>query len=346
MLKAPARSYLPVTVVMSLAVMVCAGLASTASALADGGRSWEAPPTLNGDWASFNRCPVDNPTMLAADGVTNIALCLAVSSPNGSLTVGSLTVPTKHTDLQIGLVDNNSNGSSTVVAPADGAILDEPIEIPNGLQSLLCPSQGRAARTICRKHRHDGGDSGGNEPDDALTLSLESAGDPYDFNLSAGLQVNQPVLSVPSRLHLQNRLLGNRCYIGSAAEPIVVQPENLTAPVGAFESFDANGTPDPSGTMVLIQFHNTQGSSSFAVPKASGCGFMGIFDEAIDANAGLPSPAGKNTISFNEAATDLTGISDAESIAPNDGRELSKNWHSAVLPEEQEEGGGRHGHRH
>jgi hypothetical protein len=346
MLKVPKRLHLLVVVAMTLTAAAFAGSVVAGSALADGGHQWESPetpPTLSGDWAGLNRCPVDNPTMLAADGLTNIAFCLTVASPNGSLTIGGLTLPTKASDLQAGVVLNETDGSATLVSPADGAAENESIEVPNGLQALICPSHGRLSWRVCRPPRHDGRDYEHSSQLTNLTVSMVPAGEPSNFSLFAGLSLNQPLLSLPVKLHLQNRLLGNRCYIGSDAEPIVIQPENITEPAVHFEAFDGNGTPDPNGLMTLIQLVDTQGSSSFAVPAATGCGFMGIFDEAIDNHMGLPSAAGKNSLVFNEAKTVLVAISTPEGVAPNDGQELSKAWHSAVQPEEENEG--RH-HRH
>jgi hypothetical protein len=346
MLNVTRRLRLPVIVATTLTVAGFAGLASAGSAFADHAEGSESPVTLNGDWAPFNRCPVDDPLMLAADGATNVALCLAVNSPNGSLTVGNLNITTKDSNIQSGLTENNTAGSFTLVSPAAGTVLAESIEIPGGLRGLICPSRERFVWHVCRDH-HDGrGNEGwGNDVFNAVTSTLVSAGNSSNFNLYAGLSLNQPIVSLPVKIHLQNHLLGRNCYIGSDTEPIAIQVENLTVPTGTYEMFDGNGTPDPSGPMARFQLHATQGSSSFAVPVASDCGFAGIFDEAINSTVGLPSPAGKNKVLFNETTTYLTGISNVESIVPNDGKELSKNWHSAVLPEEEEQDG-RHGLRH
>jgi hypothetical protein len=349
MLKVPKRLHLLVIVAMTFTATAFAGSVAAGSALADGGHQWESdetPATLNGDWAPLNRCPVDDPTMLAADGAANIPFCLAVNSPNGSLTIGGLTVPLKGSNLQMGIVLNNETGASTVAAPPGGAVLDESIEIPNGLQALICPSPGRLARRLCRPHR-DGRDNGDNEHShelNDLTVSMVSAGDPSNFSLGAGLSLNQPLISLPVKIHLQNQLLGKHCYIGSDTEPIVVQPENTTAPTLGIEVFDENGTPDPSGKMAEFQLHASQGAGSFAVPTATGCGFMGSFDEAIDGHAGLPSAAGNNKLVLNETSTYIALLSTPE--PPNAGKDLSKSWHSAVLPEAQEEEGQEEDRRH
>jgi hypothetical protein len=349
MLKAPRRLHLLVIVATAFTATAFAGSIAAGSALADGGHQWESnetPPTLNGDWAPLNRCPVDDPTMLSANGTTNIPVCLAVTSPSGSLTIGGLTIPTKATNLQLGLNLTSETGATAIVSPPNGAVLDESIEIPNGLQGLICPSPGRLAWRVCRPPRNGESDNEHSHELTDLTISVVSAGAPSNFNLGAGLGLNEPIVSVPVKIHLQNRLLGDRCYIGSDAEPIVTQPENTGSPTISFEAFDANGTPDPAGPMADLQLQGSQSTSSFAIPTATHCGFAGIFDNAIDGHLGLPSAAGNNKLVFNETSSHLVLLNIPEEFAPNAGKQLSENWHSAVLPEENEEGHHGHGHGH
>jgi hypothetical protein len=344
MLTVPKRLHLLAIVTTAFLAAAFAGSIAAGAALADGGHQWEShetPPTLSGDWAAFNRCPVDNPTMLAADNSTGLAICVALASPNGAFTIGSLTLPTKASNLQMGVVLNLTNGTATTISPAGGTSVNEPIEVPNGLVTLICPSHGRLAWKVCRPQPNDRSNEHSGELTN-LTISIEPAGEPSNFNLIAGLAFShQPIVSMPVKVHLQNRLLGDHCYIGSGTEPIVLQPEITTEPTGSIEAFDTNGTPDPNGTMTLFSILDTQGSSSFAVPAATGCGFMGIFDEAIDGHMGLPSPAGKNSLVLNEAKTGIVTVSNPGST---DGQELAAAWHSAVQPEENE--GHRHGHGH
>ncbi len=343
MLTVSKRLHLLTIVATAFLAAAFVGSIAAGAALADGGHQWESnetPPTLNGDWAALNRCPVDNPTMLAANTETTLALCVGVSSPSGSFTIGGLTLPTKASNLQLGAVLNQTDGSATAISPSGGALVNESIEVPNGLVALICPSHGRIAWRVCRP-QHDGRYNEHDGELTNLTISMEPAGEPTNFNLFAGLSLNQPIISLPVKIHLENRLLGRRCYLGSDAEPIVLQPENTTEPTVAFDAFDANGTPDPNGTMTLIALLGTQTSSSFAVPAATGCGFMGMFDETIDGHMGLPSPAGHNSLVLNEAKTDLALVSNPGST---DGQELATAWHSAVQPEENEGHHHRHGH--
>ncbi|MGA8364061.1 MAG: hypothetical protein WB709_06030 [Solirubrobacteraceae bacterium] len=334
MFKITSRLRLAVIVATTLTVAAFAGSVSAGSALANHG----GPPTLNGTWALFNRCPVDDPVMLAADGATNSALCLAVSSPSGSLKIGNLALTTKSSSYQIGLNDNVSTEVFTAISPPDGAIVDEASEVPGGLQSLICPSRARYWwGGSCREHRYGGGNYGLNN----TTATVVSAGDPYNIDLFLGLELGHALDTLPVKIHLQNPLLGENCYIGSDAEPIVLQPENLslTEPPINFGLFEANGTPNLTGPLSVFQFFNGQGSSSFAVPAASGCGFRGVLDQAINHNVGLPSPVGSNTVTYNEVTNSLATFFEAPLI-PNEGKELSNAWHSAVV------GGKEHGHGH
>jgi hypothetical protein len=336
----------PVAIVIATATAVAAGMLAgfvmTGSAFADHTSDGEPPVTLNGYWAPANRCPVDDPAMLAVDGVKADAACLAEESLTGSVTFGNLTVATKASNHQFGLVFNDETEQGTVISPAGGVLLEEPVQLPGGLRELLCPSSsGRVARHVCR-HFRDGGHA------DAVTWTMESAGTPYGFNLFAGLIPGVPFLTVPVKVHLQNELLGDHCYIGSDAEPIVFQPMDLASPTFYHVFFDANGTPDPNGVMEDVQPVVSQGARSFAVPAVSGCGARDSYDQAIDDKVGLPSPAGgENSVTFNEATSHVIALVGAPQVAPNDGKELSKYWHSAVLPSEggdarhEHEGGGR-----
>jgi hypothetical protein len=299
-----------------LAMLIPASMASASTA---------SGVTLGGDWAPFTRCPVDDPAMLAADGVNNVALCVASDSPSGSITLGSTTVPTGDSNLQFGLVENPQTGAFSIISPPGGAIVAAPVQIPGGLLGLMCPSNIPVVSAVC--------DEITNSSLNKVTATLEPAGDPSDFSLGAGLSAGEPILTLPVMIHLQNPLLGPGCYVGSDNDPIVLHPENLTTPVVNLGRFDANGTPDPSdGVMLSISSTGgTQGDSSFAVPGATGCGLAGVLDGAVDLKQGLPSPSG-NDLVLNNASADLAGLNSPALVAPDAGQDLSSYWHSAVLP--------------
>ncbi|MFE2049668.1 hypothetical protein [Streptomyces sp. NPDC059459] len=278
----------------------------------------------NGEWAPFTRCPVDAPAMLAADGLARTPQCVVSTSPSGSIKLGKTTVTTGKTNLQIGVVQN-SDGTSTVVAPAGGALVADSATVPGGLLGLMCPSNIPAITAICEQLS--------NSTLNKITATVESVGAPYDFDQTAGILTDQPIVALPVRIHLENPFLGSKCYIGSAAKPIVLRPENRQFPEFGMSFFRGDGTVAEDGEMSRINLTGaTQNDSSFAVPGASGCGLglFGLIDAAVNAKTGLPSAAGNNSLTLNNAQTHLAGLNAPGTVAPDAGKHLSRNWHSAV----------------
>src|SRR5215469_13208651 len=133
---------------------------------------------LNGDWAPFNRCPVDNTAMLQADGANKVPLCVASSSPSGTIMIGNMTPTTSQSDLQFGLI--SSSAGFTVIAPQQGAVQSAPVAQPGGLSGMICPASKPPIRQLCKTLAR-------NRKLDKVTATLGSAGAPSDFNLGAGL---------------------------------------------------------------------------------------------------------------------------------------------------------------
>jgi hypothetical protein len=255
-----------------------------------------------GDWTPFTRCPVDDPAMLATDGgTTTLALCLASNSTHGSFTLGAITTPTGNTNLQLGLVLDENTSQFTVIAPPDGAIIADPVQVTV------------AGITV--------------------TAVVESAGAPSNFNLAGGLQTGIPIITLPIKIQLFGGTpdVGPNCTIGSDADPIILMPEttDLSAAVAKFENFDPDGTPDPSGPLVLIQITGTvQGDNTFAVPVAHNCGPNGdgSLDAIVNNLAGLPLPSGSNVLVLDDASSSLTALQGAS------GQQFANDWHLAFGP--------------
>jgi hypothetical protein len=297
-------------------VVLAAVLASLALAIPA-----SAAPTLAGAWAPLNRCPVDDPAMLAADGVTVAALCISSTAPSGTFTIGATTLTTGSTDLQLGLL--NRGGVYSVVAPRAGAVIGAPVDIPGGLLGLMCPSNIPVIADICRQIV--------NNPINRVTATIESAGAPTDFNLAAGLGTGQPIVTLPVKIKLSNPFLDPNCYIGSNSNPILLKPANLTRPTGTVVRFNADGSPNPTGEMGYISLRGAaQGDSTFAVPGATGCGLFGLLNGAVNLKQGLPSASGSNNLVLNDAVTNLGGFQVPRNFAPTEGQQLSARWHAAA----------------
>ncbi|EFE69699.1 hypothetical protein [Streptomyces viridosporus] len=292
-------------------------------ALASLGTATAAEPALNGEWAPFTRCPVDAPAMLAADGFDKTPQCVVSTSAGGSIKLGKTTVVTGRTNLQIGVVQN-TDGTSSVVAPPSGALVADSATVPGGLLGLMCPSDIPVITALCETLE--------NSSLNKITATMESVGAPYAFDQTAGVLTDLPIVALPVRIHLENPLLGGKCYIGSASHPIVLRPKNLDYPEFGMSLFQGNGTPDESGEMSRINLTGaTQSDSTFAVPAATGCGLnIGLINAAVNAKTGLPSASGNNNLTLDDTQTHLTGLNAPGTVAPDAGRVLAENWHSAV----------------
>ncbi|TAK56511.1 MAG: hypothetical protein EPO22_13570 [Dehalococcoidia bacterium] len=280
-----------------------------------------ATVTLNGDWAAFTRCPVDDPAMLAVDGSATVSWCVAADSPGGSIKLGNTTSSTGETNVQFGLI--RSGQSFALVSPPGGAIVAAPVNVPGGVLGLMCPSSDPLVASVCSL-----------ATDNALnrvSAVVQAAGSPSDFRFDAVI-TGAPILTLPIKVQLQNPLLGSNCYIGSDADPIILHPA-VTSFAGVRtrgENFDANGTPNPAGPLVLGEISGlTEGDSTFAVPAASGCGLAGALDGAINSRSGLPSPSGNNHVTLNSASSSLASFANAPALFPNAGKQFAADWHSA-----------------
>ncbi|WP_431987025.1 hypothetical protein [Streptomyces griseoflavus] len=292
-------------------------------AFASLGTATAAEPRLNGEWAPFTRCPVDAPAMLAADGLAKTPQCVVSTSASGSIKLGKTTVVTGRTNLQMGIVQN-ADGTSSVVAPPSGALVADSATVPGGLLGLMCPSSVPVITAIC--------ESLDNSSLNRITATVESVGAPYAFDQTAGILTDLPIVALPVRIHLENPLLGGKCYIGTAADPILLRPENRNYPEFGMSFFSGDGTPDEAGEMSRINLTGaTQNDSVFSVPAATGCGLnVGLINAAVNAKTGLPSASGNNSLTLNDTRTHLSGLNAPGTAAPDAGRVLAENWHSAV----------------
>jgi hypothetical protein len=268
---------------------------NSAGTTTSGDQTFQTGPA---DWARFNRCPVDDPSMLAANGVRTEPVCVASDSPSGSITIGNITAPTGASDLQLGSVLDLNTVTFSVVSPAGGALVSAPVKILGG----------------------------------SVTATVQSAGTPSNFNPLNGERVSGPIITLPIMIHLTsnnpNLPLGPSCFIGSAQNPIRLHPAVIDASHSSLANLtlDPNGLSDPSGTLTVIEITGAvQADDSFAVPVANGCGSGGALDSTVDAFGGVPSRSGKNHLVLDDATSDLV----LAQPAPQPGPVLAKDWHIA-----------------
>jgi hypothetical protein len=244
-----------------LTLVAALGLAASLGALSS------ASSALANGYSVFAQCPVKA-----------VAICLYGVTEGGEFTIGSKTVPVKHPiTLQGGLAINEETGATTFVGALNGETLSKtPQTVPGGLIGI---------------------EGLGGE----VTATTEVAGPASGIvvNTENLLEAKGTALSLPVKLKLGNPLLGNSCYGGSNAHPIVLalttgttsppKPNKpITGNVGTLSSTEEGN--------ILVLSENKLVNNSFAAPGVEGCGLIPfLIDPLVDLAMGVPASAGHNT---------------------------------------------------
>ena len=283
-------------------ITALAGVIVGSSMLATGASAAD----LDEPFTPFSHCPVDDPALGGAPPTTFGAACVSSLSESGSITIGSTEVVTGRTEMQIG-VTGVEGGEPLVVPAADGMTLQsDTVTVPGGLLGLDLPENNNLGALLNRLL------SG---PPLGVKATVELVGTPSDFDGNAALGSGESVITLPVRVHLQNAVLGNRCYIGSAQEPIVLKPQLSTAPADQSVGFFTGG--------FVVGFTATLVDDTFTVPRARGCGPLNLLDKVINAKLGLPSPSGANTLVLDDTRLSVA-------LTQQGGQILADAWHAAV----------------
>jgi len=266
-------------------LLILAALTASVS-VAPAAKTWAA---VTGDPSEFSLCPTNFSSPVAGQPL----FCSHSETTGGELTIGNskVTISNNPDTVDLGAYSNSGLGIfgvEVIVTPTNGQVFGGPAQVvPGGLLGLT----GQLAPL-----------SKPLDPINQVTSSIELAGpttpatvvDPTAtkaFFCGAGpigacLDGPSPfsVVTVPVKVHLHNLVLGPNCYIGSNANPIVL---NLVE--------TANSAPVTSGIGNAIVVSGVEvADDTFAVPGASGCGLLGLLDPILDLKVGLPSPSGKN----------------------------------------------------
>lgn len=121
------------------------------------------------------------------------------------------------------------------------------------------------------------------------------------------------VFTLPLKVKLINPLLSPTCYIGSDTDPIALRLTRFTTnpppPNQPISGAPGTTAADPNLPNVIRITNRVFVDNAFAAPAARGCDLVpiGVIDALVNAQSGLPSPAGTNeTVQVTDAA--LGGI--------------------------------------
>ncbi len=240
-----------------------------------------------GDFAVFAQCPLKNPA---------VNLCVYVKSSGGLFTIGTKTVPVpadKPITLQGGSILNEETGAETFVAAANGETLSKtPLTVPGGLLGIKAP-------TWWPKSIQEWFNKQINEGLTGVTATTELVGNPGISRTNLLFQEGV-ALSLPTRIHLNNAILGSSCYLGSKAHPVTLNLTTgttspplpnlpITGAVGELEFKD-------EFQLVIIK-GNKVVDNAYSTPGTEGCGgiFAFLINPLVEEVFGVPSAAGHNT---------------------------------------------------
>jgi len=229
-----------------------------------------ASPIDKEDFVPFANCPVQD-----------AAVCMVAYTTGGEFAIDHKTVPIDETiTLQGGLASTSYAAQPVVAAVGAPTLSLTPLTVPGGLAGI------------------EGLEGIGGE----VTATAEIAGPPSSIvvDKSALAEHAGAAVTLPIKVKLSNEILGNECYVGSDAEPIVLHlttgetsPPFPAEPIrGALSVLQGKD----KGRIKLIEKVSLV-DNDFAVPGASGCGgsLSPLIDLVLDADVGIPAQAGLST---------------------------------------------------
>lgn len=243
-----------------------------------------APPALAAsklkeEFAPFAECPL-----------ASAKACLVSTTTGGEFVINRKTVPIEvPVTLQGGLATESLYEQPLVGASNGDTLSATPLTVPGGLVGI--------------------GGLGGE-----VTATAEIAGPPSSVIIDRWnlITAQTPAVTLPIKVKLSNEVLGDDCYIGSDAEPIILHlTTGTTSPPAPAEPIKGSiGNREAGRAKGKIRYVEKASlvDNDFAVPGASGCGgeLSSAVDLAVDLDIGIPSAAGENTAIMDGALEETT----------------------------------------
>ncbi len=250
--------------------------------------------TPKGEYAVFADCPL-----------TTASICIHASTESGEFIVGKKTVPITSTITLQGGLNETETGFAFVGAKDGNTLSKTPQKVPGGLSGLVNCTEikgsgwfEKGAREACEAI-FENGLTGVN-----ATTELAAPASSIQISLAALLGGVGTALQLPVKVHLENPLLGEECYVGSNAAPVVLPlTTGTTSP--PLPNKPIKGNPgelafNGEGTILTVN-KNSLVNNSFAAPATNGCGgfFEFLIGPLINSQLGVPAAAGHNTAILN-----------------------------------------------
>jgi hypothetical protein len=266
-----------------LLIVVFGGLSFTGGAAAE----------LTGEFTKFRNCD-------STSG--DVTRCLYSVTDGGEVVLGGRTVPIVNPVLlQAGynspsIEKNVEEGFSKLREPLDGVTLSKASQpVPGGLAGLMnCNEVSNAVLRMSCRLMFENNLTG-------VNAVLELARPTSEIRISENhIAEGQDVaLKLPVKVRLENPFLGDSCYVGSSASPIIWNlTTGVTPPLaGAKRLTGTVGEVEYLEKAWIVRLADSElVDNAWAAPKASGCGgpLSFLVDPLVNESVGLPSGVGKN----------------------------------------------------
>ncbi|HEX6753343.1 MAG TPA: hypothetical protein VF093_07145 [Solirubrobacterales bacterium] len=237
-----------------------------------------------GEYKQFAECPLNK----------TIFFCTYAETTSGFFQVGKKTVPLKTPQILQGGLALGEEGLDFVGAENGETLVKTPQTVPGGLLGVEAP-------LWWPKFLRDLFNETINKGLTGVTATVELAAPASAIKVNIGNLVSEEgdALTLPVKIKLSNSFLGNNCYIGSNAKPVVIPfttGETSPPPPNTPIKGSAGTAAENEAGTILTLSGGAFVNNSFAAPGANGCGglFSFLIDPFVNSIVGLPSAAGTN----------------------------------------------------
>jgi hypothetical protein len=246
------------------------------------------------EWEKFADCPAGYPPVRAGLGAVQ-ACITGEAGPESFFQAGKVTVTfVKPIKLNGGFEENEETGELQWIGARFGDTISKEAEPGPALNEAINPELLPEAE----RARYEAYIAAGRSTKTTATIELAKPAKDIYLNEANLIGEEGEAFGFPVMIHLSNKFLGKKCYVGSTVEPIEVPfttgataPEPPNTPIhGTLGSISVKG----EGTILTLN-GTVLVNNEYAAPGVQGCGVNGGANAAIDAGLGLPSPAGSNT---------------------------------------------------
>lgn len=240
----------------------------------------------NADFSAFDGCPSRTPGVLK---------CVRVVTTSGEVVLGS-----RHTQLVrpvtlqggVSATDETKRFMSRFYGAQGTDTLTRAVQpVGGGLSGVFAPAHTPPWLETVIAYVSKRGPTGVGATLELARPAEEIVASEYNLLAEEGVALRLPV-----RLHLENPILGSRCYIGSSRAPFIW---NLTSGAThlrtAVASNGASGTVRSDSRDEILRITGARlVDHGWSAATASGCGgvLAPLIDPVIDSSFGLPASAG------------------------------------------------------